>query len=117
MFRLELRFKNLTIREYYVKDGDIRFIGRDPYSHIVVDDPDVSRNHAVLARLGDTVFLWDEGSKHGTMVNGCHIVCTQLRDGDIVHIGTDHTLEVQVSTSEHEETALYDAWQNLRATT
>jgi FHA domain/PilZ domain len=100
MFRLELKFQNLTIKEYYLKDGDIRFVGRDPYSHIVVDDPDVSRSHAVVARAGDTVFLWDEGSKHGTIVNGCHIVCTQLRDGDIVHLGTNHTLEVQAKLPE-----------------
>jgi FHA domain/PilZ domain len=100
MFRLELRCQNLTIKEYYLKDGDVRFVGRDPYSHIVVDDLDVSRNHAVVARAGDTVFLWDEGSKHGTMVNGGQIVCTKLRDGDLVHIGTNHTLEVQAKLPE-----------------
>jgi pSer/pThr/pTyr-binding forkhead associated (FHA) protein len=116
MFRLELRFQHLTVKEYYLKDGDIRFVGRDPYSHIVVDDPDVSRNHAVIARLGDTVFLWDEGSKHGTMVNGCQIVCAQLKDADIVHIGTNHTLEIQMSTRDHEETVIYDDCHNLEAT-
>jgi len=100
MFKVELRFQNLTIKEYYLKDGDIRFVGRDPYSHMVVDDPDVSWNHAVVARSGDTVFLWDEGSKHGAMVDGCQIVCTKLRDGDIVHIGTKYTLEVQAKLTE-----------------
>jgi hypothetical protein len=50
MFPFELRFQNLTIQEYYLKDGDIRFVGRDPYSHIVVDGSDVARNHAVVAR-------------------------------------------------------------------
>lgn len=95
MFKLQLRFQNLTIKEYDLKDGDIRFVGRGPYSHMVIDDPDVSWNHAVVARSRETVFLWDEGSKHGTMVNGCQIVCTKLRDGDIVHIGMNHTLEVQ----------------------
>ena len=67
---------------------------------MVIDDPDVSWNHAVVARSGDTVFLWDEGSKHGTMVNGCQIVCTKLRDGDVVHIGMNHTFEVQAKFSE-----------------
>jgi pSer/pThr/pTyr-binding forkhead associated (FHA) protein len=100
MFKLELRFENLTVKEYHLKEGEVRFVGRDPYSHIVIDDPDVSRNHAVVARSGDTVFLWDEGSKHGTMVNGCQIVCTRLRDGDIVHIGTKHTLEVRTRLPE-----------------
>jgi hypothetical protein len=33
MFKLQLRFQNLTIREYDLKDGDIRFVGRGPYSH------------------------------------------------------------------------------------
>ncbi|NTU48643.1 MAG: FHA domain-containing protein [Syntrophobacteraceae bacterium] len=116
MFKLELRFQNLTVKEYRLRDGDIRFVGRDPYSHIVIDDPDVSRNHAVIARLGDTVFLWDEGSKHGITVNGCPILCALLRDGDVVHIGANHSLEAHLSAREHEETAIYDAWQTLMAT-
>jgi hypothetical protein len=100
MFKLKLRFQNLTLSEYDLKDQDIRLIGRDPYSHIVVDNPDVSWKHAVVARLGDTVFLWDEGSKNGTILNGCQIICTKLRDGDIVHIGTKHSLEVQTKLPE-----------------
>ncbi len=34
MFKLELRFQNFTIREYTLRNGDVRFIGRggrEPY--------------------------------------------------------------------------------------
>jgi len=41
MFRVELKFQNITIREYRLQEGDRRLIGRDPENHIVIDDPGV----------------------------------------------------------------------------
>ena len=118
MFRLELRCKNLVIREYRLNDGDIRSIGRDATNHIVVDDPCVSRNHATVLRSGDRLFIWDEGSRHGTSVNGLRVICGQLRNGDAVNIGANHNLTVSVSVSEKEggATAACDAWRKLATT-
>jgi ABC-type multidrug transport system ATPase subunit len=43
-------------------------VGRDPQSHIIVDDPRVSWLHAVLRVEGDQWLLEDTGSTNGTFV-------------------------------------------------
>ena len=43
-------------------------IGRDPESDIVLDDPRVSWNHAVLRLERDFWLLEDSGSRNGTFV-------------------------------------------------
>lgn len=118
MFRLELRIKNLLIREYRINDGDMRLIGRDTANHIVVDEPEVSRNHAGIVRLGNHLFIWDEGSTHGTIVNGIPVICAELKDGDNVSIGMQHNLRASVSTGEETDTltTVYQAWQDFTAT-
>ena len=44
-------------------------LGRDPSNAVVLDDPNVSRFHAVLNRVGDSVELADLGSRNGTRLN------------------------------------------------
>lgn len=41
-------------------------VGRDPESDIVVDEPKVSWQHAILRLEGDQWLLEDAGSKNGT---------------------------------------------------
>jgi predicted component of type VI protein secretion system len=45
-------------------------MGRDPDSDIRLDDPEVSRWHAVLLRTGSEWLIDDIGSTNGTYVNG-----------------------------------------------
>jgi predicted component of type VI protein secretion system len=118
MFKLELRCRNLIVREYRLEAGDLRALGRDPVNHIVIDDPAVSRNHACIVCLENQLFIWDEGSKHGTFVNGVQLICGQLTSGDVVRIGADYSLLVHVSATEKddESTTACDAWQKLTAT-
>ena len=118
MFKLELRFQHLIVREYRLEAEDLRAVGRDPANHLVIDDPVVSRNHACLVCLENQLFIWDEGSRHGTFVNGVQVICGQLRNGDVVGIGADYSLLVYVSVTEEEEefTTICDAWQKLAAT-
>jgi pSer/pThr/pTyr-binding forkhead associated (FHA) protein len=106
------------VREYRLDDGDVRSIGRDAVNHIVVEDSRVSRNHASIARLGNRLFIWDEGSKHGTFVNGLQVICGELGDGDLVTIGADYSLVVTISmTRKEDKTVVCDAWKKLAATT
>lgn len=98
MFKLELQFHLATIREYTLRNGEVRFIGRSAENHIVLDDPHVSRRHAGITRLGDQLFVWDEGSKSGTAVNGAQIICAKLKHGDTVHIGARDNPLVSIAT-------------------
>lgn len=64
-------------------------IGRDKNNDIVLTDLLVSRNHAMVRRLGGgDYYVIDSGSSNGTSVNGRRIlVPTQLRNGDRIAIG------------------------------
>jgi pSer/pThr/pTyr-binding forkhead associated (FHA) protein len=62
--------------------------------------------------------MWDEGSKHGTFINGLQVICGELGDGDLVSIGADYSLVVTISVTQKEDkTAVCDAWQRLAGTT
>lgn len=118
MFRLELRFQNLTLKEYILQDGVVRIIGRDPACHIVIEDPEISRKHACIIQVGNRLFIWDEGSKHGTVVNGVQVICAELRNGDIVQIGETHNIKASIITRDREATlaGTYDRQRNLMTT-
>jgi pSer/pThr/pTyr-binding forkhead associated (FHA) protein len=86
---------------------DIVMIGRAPLNHIVIDDPAVSAQHAILARVADSYRLKDLHSTNGTQVNGISIINAELKDGDkiqfgsvvAVFCGTLQTLMKQMSSS------------------
>lgn len=56
---------------------------------LVLDDPNVSRQHAAIERVGNTWVLADLGSTNGCYVGGERISRRQLADGDIIDI-TSH---------------------------
>jgi pSer/pThr/pTyr-binding forkhead associated (FHA) protein len=86
---------------------DIVTIGSAPLNHIVIDDPAVSAQHAILARVADSYRLKDLNSTNGTQVNGISITDAELKDGDkiqfgsvvAVFCGTLQTLMIQMSSS------------------
>jgi DNA-binding winged helix-turn-helix (wHTH) protein len=63
-------------------------LGRDRTAVAWIDDPSISRRHAVI-RVSDTyVTIEDLGSKNGTFVSGSRIRgCQSLSDGDAVILG------------------------------
>lgn len=62
-------------------------VGRSPESSIFLDDVTVSRNHALLVRREDGLYIDDLGSLNGTYVNRERIESRQLEDGDEIQIG------------------------------
>src|SRR5436309_16087799 len=86
---------------------DIVTIGSAPLNHIVIDDPAVSAQHAILAKVADSYWLKDLHSTNGTQVNGVSISGAELKDGDkiqfgsvvAVFCGTLQTLMKQMSSS------------------
>ena len=68
--------------------GEVITIGRVPLNHVVIDNPTVSAQHAILARLGDSYRLKDLHSTNGTHVNGVSITDAELNDGDKIRFGS-----------------------------
>ncbi|MBK6461392.1 MAG: AgmX/PglI C-terminal domain-containing protein [Myxococcales bacterium] len=68
---------------------DIVKVGKDPRSHLRVDDELASRMHAVIevASEGD-ITLIDLGNEPGTMVNGQRVNKCKVRPGDQIQIGS-----------------------------
>jgi uncharacterized RDD family membrane protein YckC len=67
-------------------------IGRDPSNDVVLPDAMVSRRHAVVEYRGSQYFLRDCNSSNGSLVNGDRVSERNLRDGDLVAIGTARLL-------------------------
>jgi uncharacterized RDD family membrane protein YckC/predicted component of type VI protein secretion system len=67
-------------------------IGRDPSNDVVLPDAMVSRRHAVIEYRGSQYFLRDCNSSNGSLVNGDRVSERNLRDGDLVAIGTARIL-------------------------
>jgi hypothetical protein len=63
-------------------------IGRDPESDIFLNDMTVSRMHAVIEQVGNTIKVTDAGSLNGTYVNGVLVDSAELKHGDAVQVGT-----------------------------
>jgi pSer/pThr/pTyr-binding forkhead associated (FHA) protein len=63
-------------------------IGREQGRDIVLADQTVSRRHAVIQRIGDSLLIVDEGSSNGTFVNGVRVTSQQLKPGDEVRLGS-----------------------------
>ena len=62
-------------------------VGRKVDKDLVIADPRVSRDHAQIMQEGQSFFLVDLGSKHGTFVNGERIQRQKLERGDRLEFG------------------------------
>jgi hypothetical protein len=63
-------------------------VGKDPKSHLRIDDDAASRMHAVVEVAGpDDVTLIDLGNEPGTLVNGARVNKCKLHAGDQIQIG------------------------------
>jgi len=64
-------------------------VGRNPGSHLLIDDEDVSATHAVIEVGGPgQVFVNDLGGITGTLVNGQPVGRAALNSGDTVSFGS-----------------------------
>jgi pSer/pThr/pTyr-binding forkhead associated (FHA) protein len=69
------------------RDGQSLHVGRSPASDIQLDDPSVSRRHAVVTHRGGRTMLLDDRSLNGIYVNGQRVSEAALNDGDWIGIG------------------------------
>ena len=73
--------------ETFLPNGERTMIGRSPDCDVFLDDVTVSRNHALLVRRRDGVYIDDLGSLNGTYVNKHRIESHRLVDGDELQVG------------------------------
>jgi predicted component of type VI protein secretion system len=73
-------------------------VGRNASCQLSLDDPLVSRRHALLVVSGDSVTVRDLGSRNGVLVNGERIEGTvTVSDGDRILIGAQEMTLVATS--------------------
>lgn len=73
-------------------------VGRRPDNDMVLSDRAVSGRHARIVLTRDGVTVQDLGSTNGTLVNGKRIKTQELRQGDVVTMGT---YRLEFETGEH----------------
>jgi pSer/pThr/pTyr-binding forkhead associated (FHA) protein len=73
--------------ESFSISDDRMSIGRTPDAAVFLDDVTVSRNHALLVRRREGLYIDDLGSLNGTYVNRKRIESHLLADGDEIQIG------------------------------
>jgi len=82
-------------------------IGRSAECQLALDDPLVSRKHAMLVVSADSVLIKDLGSRNGVVVNGIKIDTSRvLLDGDRIVIGSQEMTLVAWQPSKMDESNL-----------
>ncbi|HHP51218.1 MAG TPA: FHA domain-containing protein [Moorella mulderi] len=85
---LEPGKSSLQRRQKFYLSPDIT-IGRDPQNHVVIEDPYVSSQHALITCREGRWCITDLNSTNGTYVNGKRVQENEpLNHGDMVRIGT-----------------------------
>lgn len=68
---------------------EINSIGRGTHCNICLNDPEISKEHAVIGKLGNAYYIKDLGSKNGTFVDGEKIENSfTLASGNVLKLGT-----------------------------
>ena len=76
--------------------GTVTRLGRSLSADVEIDDPGVSRRHALIVRQDGQTYLLDDGSRNGTWHNGIRVDRAVLRDGDTVDLGAARLRYVEV---------------------
>jgi len=90
MGKLVVRFQSKLVAEVTLKLGDMK-IGRKPGCDIVLNDPGVSGEHAVVKTVGLKSAIYDLNSTNGTFVENERVKQRELRHGETITLG-QHTL-------------------------
>ena len=78
----------------FTLQGDVTSIGRSADQDLVLQEPFVSRRHAVIQRGGGSYEVIDQGSTHGTYLNGSKTERAVLHNGDTLQFGSPHAIKI-----------------------
>ncbi len=65
----------------------VTHIGRGFGADLQLEDPGVSRRHAIVTQRRGRARILDDRSANGTFVNGRRVVEAELQDGDVIVLG------------------------------
>jgi len=101
--RLVWQDDNNHIQEYVLYEGISTTIGRERGNHILLSNPIVSKNHAIIQWKKGSFVITDRGSSNGTFVNRRLIhEPTPLSDSDSIEIG-DYRIKFYVMEDQEVE--------------
>lgn len=87
MAKLVVMLNGAMVGNYFIDKGRIT-IGRRSGNDIHLDDPGVSKEHAVIQTVGNDHIIEDLGSTNGSTLDGSRISKHILQNGDVINIGT-----------------------------
>ena len=108
-----------TEQKLLLSKGEVLNIGRSSENNLVVDHESVSRKHATLAWMHNSITIADLGSRNGTRVNDKLLVgAKQLNTGDCIEVGDIKIIILNKTASINSETrkvASIDANQAIQS--
>ena len=99
MLRFEIRQHGKKVYVFESVKSPV-FVGRDKSMDMVLDDPRVSRQHAVITAKDGSYVIQDVGGRNPVRVNRKVVVRHELVDGDSVLLGNTHLKFQQVAEGE-----------------
>jgi pSer/pThr/pTyr-binding forkhead associated (FHA) protein len=107
MAKLVISMNGLNVRDYELGSERVT-LGRNSGNDIVLNEPVVSGEHAVL-QLGDGATITDLDSTNGTYLNGQLIRKSPLRHNDVIAIGNHELRFVDESVQDFAATVVLQA--------
>ena len=86
MAKLVVILNGAMVGNHFIDKGRIT-IGRRSGNDIHLDDPGVSKEHAVIQTVGNDHIFEDLGSTNGSTMNGSRITKHILQNGDVIELG------------------------------
>lgn len=105
-----------TVGRVFFLNEAILTIGRDSSSDVVIQDPEISRNHLRLRRSKTGFVIEDTGSTNGTFINGALLETPHtLQIDDVIRLGTMVQLQYTQQLADDEQQSLKN--NHIRTTT
>jgi len=112
MAKLVLSSGGSIIYQCFV-DKERLSVGRASHNDVVIDDPAVSEQHAVIISIGNDHILQNLQSVNATLLNGSRVVRQILQHGDVMQFGTFYLryLNPKIADSDLDRTVLISGLQ------
>lgn len=102
-------------RVYSLAGREVTTVGRIDTADIFIDDDSLSRDHARIAAIGDSILLQDRDSTNGSFVNDERVKKVRvIEDGDRLSFGEGRTVLRFTLVSADEEAQLRAVWESTQ---